>query len=180
MTQPWNLLSINFKYEYFHNSVDLSGLCLRLYMLFWLQIKLRCKVFTSLGIAFVKLLHFWPLIWSLIPMKNILPMNMPAKNLSPICHKKLFEQGPSILCWERHYALAPLENHVGVCALLIFSRKFGLKLFKRLNLAKRNAWQEVSGLRHYVRLWMLSVKTSLSTPLRLKLFVKLFFTFKFK
>ena len=113
-------------------------------------------------------------------MKNILPMNMPAKKLSPICHKELFEQGPSILYGERHYALAPLENHVGVCALLIFSRKFGLKLFKRLNLAKRNAWPEVSGLRHYVRPWMLSVKTPLSTPLRLKLFVKLFFTFKFK
>ena len=37
----------------------------------------------------------------------------------------------------RHYALAPLENHVGVYAPSIFARKCGLNLVNILNLAKR-------------------------------------------
>ena len=38
--------------------------------------------------------------------------------------------------WGRHYALAPLENHVGVYASSIFASKRRLKLVSILNLAK--------------------------------------------
>ena len=53
-------------------------------------------------------------------------------NLSPIFHEKL----PSILYRAGDYALAPLENHVGVHPS-IFARKCRIKLAKILNLAKR-------------------------------------------
>ena len=59
-----------------------------------------------------------------------------------------------------HYALAPLENDVGVYAHSTFARKCRLKLVNILNLAKQGGMTEkVSGLRHYIRLGMLSVKT---------------------
>ena len=61
----------------------------------------------------------------------------------------------------RHYALAPQENDVGVYAPSIFARKCGLKLLKILNLEKIHCMTEyVSGLRHYIKLGMLSVKIS--------------------
>ena len=41
----------------------------------------------------------------------------------------------------RHYALAPLQNHVGVYTPSTFARKCGLKLVNILNLAKRIIWQ---------------------------------------
>ena len=57
------------------------------------------------------------------------------KKLSLIYHEKLVKKGPSILFGGRHYALAPVENHVGVCAPSIFVRKCGLKLVNILTLA---------------------------------------------
>ena len=58
-----------------------------------------------------------------------------------------------------HYALAPLENHLGVYASSILARKCRLKLVGILNLAKKGCMEEkVSGLRHYIRPGMLSVK----------------------
>ena len=40
----------------------------------------------------------------------------------------------------RHYALPPLENHVGVYASSIFAKKCRLKLVNILNLVKRILW----------------------------------------
>ena len=59
------------------------------------------------------------------------------ENLSPICHEKLSEKDLSILYGMRHYALAPLENHVGLYDPSIFARKSRLKLANILNVLKR-------------------------------------------
>ena len=78
--------------------------------------------------------------------------------LYPICHEKLLKKGPSIL-YGGHYALAPLENHVGIYAPSILLKKCR-QLVNILNLARRlydkiGQWVEVL----YVRLGMLPVKT---------------------
>ena len=66
------------------------------------------------------------------PPCRTVPHKFAYNNLSPICYEKL----PSILYGARHYALAPLENHVGLHPS-IFVRKCKIKLANLLNLAKR-------------------------------------------
>ena len=83
------------------------------------------------------------MIWSLIPHAEQ-PLNkFASQNLPPICHWKPLEKCPSIL-YEGHYALAPLENNVGVYAPSKFAQNCGLKLVKILNLAKTIVWQNRS------------------------------------
>ena len=123
----WKLLTINFRNKYFHNSVDWSGLnififkCISLHE--W-QV-LRFTVFRLLENAFVKLPSSY----------HDLIINPPCRTVSHnfplICHEKL----PSILYRARHYAFAPMENHVGVYPL-IFGRKCRIKFADILNLAK--------------------------------------------
>ena len=75
------------------------------------------------------------MIWSLIPHAEK-PLNkFISQKLSPICHEKPLEKGPSIL-YGGDYALAPLENNVGVYPPSILAQNFRLKLVKILNLAK--------------------------------------------
>ena len=136
----WKLLTINFRNKYFHNSVDWSGLnififkCISLHE--W-QV-LRFTVFRLLENAFVKLPSSYHDLIINLPCRAI-PNKFAQNNLSPICHKKHL----SILYPPRHYALAPLENHVGVHPS-IFARKCRIKLVNILNLAKRivrqNRW----------------------------------------
>ena len=66
-----------------------------------------------------------------------------------------------------YYALAPLENLVGVYPS-IFARKWRIKLAKILNLTKRIVRQNrsVSLCIIYVRIGLLSVKKLLGTPSR--------------
>ena len=108
------------------------------------------------------------------------PNKFSQKSLSPICHKKLFEKGLSILCGDRHYPLAPLENDVGAYAPSIFTRECRLKFINILNLAKRIIRQtrSVSWGMEWLGMW--SVKITQGIPWRLNLFIKLFFIFKFK
>ena len=71
--------------------------------------------------------------------------NCPRKVLPSISHEKLLESivyggGGGGGGGERHYALSPLENHVGVYARLICAKKqktCELKLVSILNLTKR-------------------------------------------
>ena len=108
----WNfLLTINFKYKYFHNSVDWSGLYLQVYIPSWLPKELKLyTVFRLLKNAFVELPHPW----------HDLIIN-PHVEQPPPPH-------------------APLASYVGVHAPSIFARKCRLKLANILNLAKRIVW----------------------------------------
>ena len=63
-------------------------------------------------------------------MQNSPPINLP-KSLSLIWQEKF----PSILYGPRHYALAPLENRMGLYPS-IFARKCRIKLANILNLTK--------------------------------------------
>ena len=142
----WNLLIINFKYKYFHNFGQ--GFIFRcIYLHDWKNEK------WLLNNVFVKLPHLWH------DLILILHVEQPPNKLSPICHKKVLRKGPSIL-YGGHYALAPLENNVEVNASSIFARKCRLRLVNILNLAKKVVWQNRSVVWHYIRLGMLSVKTS--------------------
>ena len=140
----WSLLTINFEYKYFHNSVDWSGLYLQEHILSWLVKNLRFKVFRLVENVFVKLSRPWHDLIIKFPSTNLPMWNYPRKILSPICHEKFLEKGSSVLHWfGRHYALAPLENHVGVYVPSIFVRNCALKLDDILNLAKRVVWQNM-------------------------------------
>ena len=57
----WNfLITINFKYKYFHNSVDWSGLYQQVHLPSWLpKISVLYVVLRLLENAFVKLPHHW-------------------------------------------------------------------------------------------------------------------------
>ena len=131
MTQPSKLLRKNCDNKYFQNSVDLSGLYLQVFFPSWLTKVLGFTVFRLLENGFVKLpCPFHDLIINL-PCRTV-PHKFAKNNLFPICHEKL----PSILYGSGHYALAPLENHVGLYPS-IFARKCRIKLANVLNLAKR-------------------------------------------
>ena len=84
-------------------------------------------------------LHDWQLIQSLTLHVEQSHNKFIQNNLSPICHGKR----PSIPYGTGHYALAPLENLVGMYPS-IFARKCRIKLAKIWNLAKRivrqNSW----------------------------------------
>ena len=99
MAQPLKLLIkyINFKYKYFHNSVDWSGR--------YLQANIH----------------------SLLPKIS--------RFIYSFYHEKDLQKGSSMFSGGRHYALAPLKNHVGVYAPSIFARKCRLKL-NILNMVK--------------------------------------------
>ena len=121
----WKLLIIRFREKYFDNSADWSGLCLEVYIPSWLPKISWFTVFRLLENAFVKLpSSYHDLIIN--PPRRTVPHNLPL-----ICHEKL----PSILYGARHYAFAPMENHVGVYPL-IFGRKCRIKFADILNLAK--------------------------------------------
>ena len=84
---------------------------------------------------------------------------------------------PPYFIWARHYVLAPLENHVGVYPS-IFARKCRTKLANN-EFGKKDCEAElVSEFTYYIRIGMVSVKTSPGTPYNL--LIKLFFFFEFK
>ena len=91
--------------------------------------------------------HYWKMylwnsptlgmIWSLTPH-----VEHPIPNkLSSICQKKLLEKGPSIL-YGGHYALAPLENHVGVYAPSIFAKKCRYWIWQKRLYDRIGQWVE--------------------------------------
>ena len=127
----WKLLIVNFRNKYFHNSVDWSGLFLQVYIHSWLAKVLRFTAFRLMENAFVKLPYpHHDLIISL--SRRTVPQQTCPKQFVPICHEKL----PSILYRARHYALAPLENHVEVYPSVL-ARKCRIRLANILKLAKR-------------------------------------------
>ena len=80
--------------------------------------------------AFVKLpFPYHDLIISL--SRRTVPQQICPKQFVPICHEKL----PSILDRARHYALAPLKNHVGVYPSVL-ARKCRIRFANILKLAK--------------------------------------------
>ena len=94
--------------------------------------------FRLLENAFVKLPH---------PRQDLILNSLcrtAPQNLSPISHENYLWKRPSMFSWWRHYAIAPLKNHVAVYAPSIFARKCGLKFVNILNLAKRIPWQNRS------------------------------------
>ena len=97
----------------------------------------RFTVFRLLGNVFVYLLPPWnDLIIS--PLCRTYPLNFPLK-VYPL---SVFE---SFTLRGRHNAIAPLENYVRKCI---------------------KAWslEEVSRIRHYIRIGMLLLQTPLATP----------------
>ena len=139
----WNLVTITFKNKYFNHFEDCSGIYLKVYIPLWFAKTLGSIVFRLLAKAFVRLPHS---LHDLIinPACRTASNKFPKNNLSPKFHENLLEKSPSILYRGRHYALAPLENHVWVYAPSIFARKFKLKLLSILNLAKKISWQKES------------------------------------
>ena len=119
-----NHLTINFKYKYFHNFTDWSGI----YLLSWLAKILRFKVFGLLENTFVKLPHSWhdgkinrpsrtatPLSPTDMPMKNC-----PRKKILPSLHEKLLKSVRGYFMGNRLYAFFPLENYAeSMCSLNI-------------------------------------------------------------
>ena len=132
----WIFSTINLKYKYFHNSVDWSSFYLQVHIPSWLAKILRFTFFRLPENAFVNISN------CRAPCRTA-PISFLRKHLSPICHEKLWEKGPTVLYGRRYYALAPLENHVVVYAPSIFGRKWGLK-DNILNLTKRIVWQNSS------------------------------------
>ena len=133
----WNfLLTINFKYEYFHNSVDWSGLCLQVYIPSWLPKKSRLyTVFRLLENAFVKLPHPW---------HNLIinpPLRTPTQFFLHLPWNVFIKRSLHVFRG-RNYALAPLENHVGgICSLNICNADLNLLTS---NLSRRIVWQNRS------------------------------------
>ena len=109
------IVTINFKYKYFHNSVDWSRFYLQVYIPSWLEkFQDLYTVFRLQKNVFGKLLFPWHYL-----IINSTCRTAP-QNLSPSLHEKFLEKGPSILFGGRHYALTPLENHVrDICSLNI-------------------------------------------------------------
>ena len=137
----WNLVTITFKNKYFNRfEEDCSGLHLKMYIPLWFAKILRSTVFRLLAKAFVKLTHSWhDLIIN--PPCGTASNKFPKNNLSPAFHEKLLEKSPSILYRGRHYALAPMENHVWVYAPSVVARKCKLKLVNIFNFTKKIPWQ---------------------------------------
>ena len=84
-----------------------------------------------LKMVFVELTHPW----------HDLIINPPFRTAPSIicfpCAMKRFQKKVHPCFMEEHYALAPLENHLGVYSPSTFARKCRLKLFNILNLAKK-------------------------------------------
>ena len=88
------------------------------------------------------------MIWSLIPHAEHpapappLPTNPqpppPPNKLSFICQKKLLEKGP----YRGQYALAPLENHVGIYIPSIFARKCRYWIWQKRLFDRIGQWVE--------------------------------------
>ena len=104
----WNLLTINFKNKYFHNSVDWSGLRLQVYIPSWLPKILRFIVFRLLENVFVKL-----------PSHDLI-INLSCR-IDPPSKKRIFSHIPWKASrqrslhslWGKHCAFALYENYVG-------------------------------------------------------------------
>ena len=84
--------------------------------------------------VFAKLPRHWHDLIINPPCRTAPPINFPKKNCAPFVIKDL-ENGILILIGG-HYALAPLENDVGVYSPFIFARK------GRLNLLTYSIWQK--------------------------------------
>ena len=79
-------------------------------------------------------------IWSLI-----FHLEQPLPKICPLTAMKIFyKKVPPCFFRGRHYALAPLENYVGVYASSIFARECRVKLVNTLDFAKRTVWQNRS------------------------------------
>ena len=130
----WNfLLTITFTHKYFYNSVDWPRLYLQVYTPSWLPKKSRTyTVLRLLENIFVKLPHPW------YDMKLITHVEQPRKICPPSALRRF------ITLTLRSISLTPLENHVGIYAPSIFTRKCTLKLLNILNSAKRIAWKNRS------------------------------------
>ena len=115
----WNiLLTINFNYKYFHNSVDWSGLyfkCISLHDCQKVQDYIA-TVFRLLENAFVKLHH---------PSHDLIinpPCRRVPKNLSSICHEKYLEKCSSMFLEEQ--TLCPCSTGKscgGICFLNVYN-----------------------------------------------------------
>ena len=96
--------------------------------------------------------HLLPEAEVLSPWYDDLIINPPSRTaLQYICLPKLVAHLPwktfrkrFFVLYRGHYALAPLENTVGVYAPSIFAQKCRLKLVNILNLAKTIVWQNRS------------------------------------
>ena len=83
----WNLLTIKLKNKSFHNSIDLSGLYLKMYIPSWLEKIIRFTVFRLLKSAFAKFPRH-DMIWSLIlHVKHQLSISFHKKVCSSIFQK---------------------------------------------------------------------------------------------
>ena len=108
----WKLLTINFKYKYFHNSVDWSGLYLQVSIPSWLTKILRFTVFTLLENAFVKLLCPWHDLINNLLINPLANKKICPKKFVPHLPWKAFK-GPSILYGGRHI------SYGSICSLNI-------------------------------------------------------------
>ena len=77
------------------------------------------------------------MIWSLISHVE----HRISNKLSSICQKKLLEKGPSIL-YGGYYAIAPLENHVGVYAPSIFAKRCRCWIWQKRLYDRIGQWLE--------------------------------------
>ena len=134
----WNLLTINFKYQYFHKfGQGFTFNCIFLYE--WKNEKWISKN------VFVKNPRPWH--DNLIINSPCRTAQFVPKKIFPTCHEKILEKGSSIL-YGGDYALAPLENHVGwrrgYILPSILARNCRLKLVNILNLTEKFVWQNRS------------------------------------
>ena len=100
----WKLLTINFKYKYFHNSVDWSGLYLQVSIPSWLTKILRFTVFTLLENAFVKLLCPWHDLINNLLINPLANKNICPKKFVPHLPWKAFRKRSLHTLWgETHF-----------------------------------------------------------------------------
>ena len=89
----WNLLINNFKYKYFHNSVDWSGLYLQVYIPSWLPKNSRLyTVFRLLQNAFMKLPHPWHDLIINPPCRTAHQKKKKEKNCPPSSMKSIYKK----------------------------------------------------------------------------------------
>ena len=87
---------------------------------------------------FLKLPHLWHVLIINPPFRTV-----PSIICFPSSMKSFYKKVPPYFMGG-HYALAPLENHVGVYTPSTFARKCRLMLVNTLNLAKKIIWQKRS------------------------------------
>ena len=143
----WNLLITNFKNKSFHNSVDWSGLylgkCISLHN--WKTIwdsrflndwKMHLWNSPSLGMIWLLIPYVEQLSLPLHKLSPLKKLKKKKKIMSPICHVKLSEKGPSMPYRRDTMPLVHWEIIWGY-ALPTYFGESGLKLVNGLNCQKR-------------------------------------------